>query len=323
MRRREFIAGLGSAAAWPAVARAQQPLPVIAFLTNSAFEGMADRLRAFKAGLREIGFAEGTNVVIELNEAKGDLERLSRQAAELARRQVNVIVANGLATQTAKDATSTIPIVFTTGADPVETGIVASLSRPGGNLTGVTALGDSLGPKRLQLLHQIVPAAREIAILVNPPNSSNGLQLRDLYAAAQLLGLSLKVFDANTSQDFDDVFQNLIRLRAGALVIATAPLFNNFSEQLAALSVQYKVPASYQYRDFAAGGGLISFGADPAEVYRWLGVYSGRILKGERPAQLPVQQVTKIQLILNKKTAEVLGITFPEAILATADEVIE
>jgi putative ABC transport system substrate-binding protein len=322
MRRREFIAGLG-AAAWPASALAQRSVPVVAFLTNSSFEGMADRLLAFKAGLRETGFAEGANVVIELNEAKGDLERLSRLAAELARRQVNVIVTNGLASQTAKDATSTIPIVFTTGADPVETGMVASLSRPGGNLTGVTALGDSLGPKRLQLLHQIVPAAREIAVLVNPPNSSNGLQLRDLYAAAKLLELSLNVFDADTPRDFDRVFQDLVRLRAGALVIATAPLFNNFSEKLAALSVRYAVPASYQYRDFAAGGGLISLGGDPAEAYRWLGVYSGRILKGERPAQLPVQQVTKIQLILNRKTAEALGISFPEAILATADEVIE
>jgi putative ABC transport system substrate-binding protein len=325
MRRRDFIAGLGGMAAWPVTAGAQQPAPmlVIAFLTNASFEGLAGRLHAFGQGLRETGFVEGRDVAIEFHEAKGDLHRLSAMAAGLVQRRVNVIVTNGSATQTAKEATSTIPIVFTTGADPVEMGLVTSLNRPGGNLTGVTALGDSLGPKRLQLLHQVVPAATDIGVLVNPPNISNASQLRDLQAAAQTLGLKLHVLNATTQQDFDVVFGTLAALRAGGLVIATAPIFNNSSEKLAELAARHRMPAIYQYRDFVAGGGLMSVGGDPTEPYRWLGVYSGRILRGEKPSELPVQQVTKIQLILNTKTAKALGLAIPETLLATADEVIE
>jgi putative ABC transport system substrate-binding protein len=323
VNRREFIGGLGGAGAWPLAARAQSTMPVIALFNNASFDGLTDRLRAFREGLRELGFIEGQNVAIELHEAKEDFVRLSMIAAELVHRRVNVIVTNGLAAQIAKDATSTIPIVFTTGADPVEMGVVTSLNRPGGNLTGITGLGDALGPKRLQLLHQVVPAATNIGVLVNPPNVSNAFQLRDLRAAAQTLGLSLHVLDANTPQDFDAVFQSLIKLRAGALVIATAPIFNNFSGRLAALAAQHRIPAIYQYRDFVTGGGLMSLGADPTEAYRWMGVYAGRILKGEKPAELPVHQVTKIQLMLNVKTAKSLGLTIPETMLATADEVIQ
>jgi putative tryptophan/tyrosine transport system substrate-binding protein len=325
MRRREFIAGLGGAAAWPLAARGQQrqTMSVIAFLTNATFEGFGYRLRAFKQGLGEIGYVEGRNVTIELHEAKGDLDRLSTLAAELVRRRVNVIVTNGNATQTAKAATSTIPIVFTTGADPVETGVVASLNRPGGNLTGVTALGDSLGPKRLELLHQVVPAGTDIGVLVNPPNISNAFQLRDLQAAAQTLDLKLHLMEASTPQDFETVFASLVRLRAGGLVIVTAPMFNNYGGELGALATRHTTPAIYQYREFVAGGGLMSVGGDPTEPYRWLGVYSGRILKGEKPSELPVQQVTKIQLILNAKTAKALRLTIPETLLATADEVIQ
>jgi putative ABC transport system substrate-binding protein len=325
MKRREFIAGFaGAAAAWPLAARAQQSrTPVIALLADATFEGFGYRLRAFRQGLGATGYVEGRNVTIELHEAKGDLDRLSALAAELAQRRVNVIVTNGTATLTAKAATSTIPIVFTTGADPVEMGMVASLNRPGGNLTGVTALGDSLGPKRLELLHQVIPAATDIGVLVNPPNLSNAFQLRDLRAAAQTLGLKLHVLDASTPQDFDTIFESLVRLRASGLVIATAPIFNNNSDKLAELAVRHAMPAIYQYREFVVGGGLMSVGGDPTEPYRWLGVYSGRILKGEKPSELPVQQITKIQLILNTKTAKDLGLTIPETLLATADELIQ
>jgi putative ABC transport system substrate-binding protein len=324
MNRRNLITLLGGAAAWPVAAWAQQAgMPVIGLLTNASFEGMADRLRAFSQGIRETGFVEGRNLAIEIHEAKGDDDRLPAMTAELVQRRVSVIVTNGIATQAAKAATSTIPIVFTTGGDPVEMGLVASLNRPGGNLTGITALGDSLGPKRLELLHELVPAATDIGVLFNPPNGSNEFQLRDLQAAARTLRLQLHVLDASTQQDFDTVFGTLVRLRVGGLVIATAPIFNNNGERLAALAVRHAIPAVYQYRDFVAGGGLISLGADPTEAYRWLGVYAGRILKGEKPADLPVQQITKVELFINLKTAKALGLTVPQSLLGRADEVIE
>ena len=324
MRRREFIAGLGSAATWPLVARAQQPaLPVIAFLTNASFEGWADRLRAFGGGLRETGFVEGRNVAIEFHHADGDTDKLSALTAGLVRRRVSVIVTNGNATQAAQAATATIPIVFTSGADPVEMGMVASLNRPGGSLTGVVALGDTLGPKRLEMLHELAPAARDIGVLANPPNRSNDLQLRDLHAAARTLGVQLHVLDASSQQEFDPVFERLVKLRAGGLVIATAPLFNNSSSQLGPLAIRYAMPTIYQYRDFAAAGGLMSLGADPLEIYRWLGIYTGRILNGEKPSDLPIYQATKIELIINLKTARTLGLTVPLPLLGRADEVIE
>jgi putative ABC transport system substrate-binding protein len=306
------------------VARAQQSaMPVVASLTNATFDGISDRLQAFRDGLREMGFVDGRNVVLEFHEARGDLDRLSMLTSELVKRRVNVIVTNGLATQTAQAATTTIPIVFTTGADPVELGFVASLSRPGRNLTGITGLGDMLGPKRLELLHKVVPAATDIGVLVNPPNSSNQFQLRDLRAAAQTLGLTLHVLDASTPQEFDNVFEGLAKLRAGGLVIATAPIFNNNSRRLAELAARHGIPAVYQYPEFVAAGGLMALGPDSIDVFRWIGIYCGRILKGEKPSELAVQQATKIQLLLNGKTAKALGISFPEQLLATADQVIE
>jgi putative tryptophan/tyrosine transport system substrate-binding protein len=324
MRRREFIAGLGGASAWPMVARAQQGvLPVIAFLTNASFDGWADRLRAFGGGLRETGFVEGRNVAIEFHQADDDADRLSALSAGLVRRRVSVIVTNGNATPVAKAATATIPIVFTGGGDPVELGLVASLNRPGGNLTGVVALGDSLGPKRLELLHEVAPAATDVGVLVNPPNSSNDLQLRDLRTAARTLGVRLHVLNASAQRDFDTVFESLIKLHAGGLVIATAPLFNNSSSQLGPLAIRYAMPTVYQYRDFAAAGGLMSLGADPLEIYRWLGIYAGRILNGGKPSELPIYQATKIELIINLKTARTLGLTVPLPLLGRADEVIE
>jgi putative ABC transport system substrate-binding protein len=325
MKRRQFITLVGGAvAAWPLAAGAQQPrLPVIGFLTNATFEGWAERLRAFGQGLAENGFVEGRNLTIEFHQAEGDDGRLAALVAELVRRRVNVIVTNGIATQAAKAATSTIPIVFTTGADPVETGLVASLNRPGGNLTGVTALGDSLGPKRLELLHEILPAATDVGVLFNPGNASNEYQLRDLQAAAKTLGVQLHVLDASTIKDFETIFATLVRLRAGGLVIATAPIFNNYSDKLAALAARHSIPAIYQYRDFVAEGGLMSLGADPSEQYHWLGVWASRILKGEKPSDIPINQATKIQLIINMKTAKALGLTVPLALLTRADEVIE
>jgi putative ABC transport system substrate-binding protein len=323
MKRRTFIALVGGAAAWPLAARAQQPaMPVIGFLTNASFEGWADRLRAFGEGLRENGFVDGRNVAIEFHQAEGNDDRLSALAAALAQRRVNVIVTNGIATTAAKAATSTIPIVFFTGADPVEMGMVGSLNRPGGNLTGVTSLADTLGPKRLEELHEMVPAATDIGVLVNPGNGSNEFQLRDLQAAARTLGLHLYVLNASTQQDFDAVFGTLVSLRAGGLVIATAPIFTNNSEKLGALAVRHAIPAIYN-RDFVAGGGLMGLGGDPIDQYHWLGVYAGRILKGEKPSDLPIYQATKIQLIINTKTAKALSLTVPLALLARADEVIE
>ena len=327
MRRRDFITLLGGVAAsgaWPLAAGAQRPRTrVVGFLTNASFQGFAERLGAFSQGLRQTGFVEGRDLVLEFHQAEGDDDRLSALAADLVQRRVDVIVTNGTATAAAKTATSTIPIVFTTGADPVELGWVASLNRPSGNLTGVTALGDSLGPKRLELLHEMVPAATDIGVLVHPSNLTNELQLRALQASARTFSLQLHVLNASTQEDFDSVFASLVTMRAGGLVIATAPIFNNGSNKLAALSVRSAVPAIYQYRDFVAGGGLMSLGGDPTEPYRWLGLYTGRILKGEKPADLPVQQVTKIQLILNLKTAKLLGLTIPLALLGRADEVIE
>jgi putative tryptophan/tyrosine transport system substrate-binding protein len=324
MRRREFMAGLAGAAVWPLPVRAQQSaMPVIAFLTNASFDGWADRRRAFGQALREAGFVEGRNLAIEFHKAEGDDARLSVLAADLVRRRVNVIVTNGSATIVAKSATSTIPIVFLTGADPVDVGVVASLNRPGGNLTGMAALGDSLGPKRLELLREIAPTATDIGVLVNPGNPSNEVQTKDLRAASQILGVRLHLLNASAQQDFDPAFASFVNLRAGALVITVAPLFNNCSEQLAALAAQHAIPAVYQYRNFVAGGGLMSLGTDAAEQYRLLGVYAGRILKGERPADLPVQQSTKVELFINLMTARALGLTVPLTLRARADEVIE
>ena len=324
MRRREFIGGLGAAAGWPLAARAQQPaIPVIGFLNGASPGGYAPMVAAFRQGLKETGYVEGQNVAIEFRWADGQYDRVPAMAAELVRRQVAVIVANTPGNLAAKAATTMIPIVFTTSSDPVQIGLVASLSRPGGNVTGVTELGVEVMPKRLELAHELVPTAPIIAVLVNPTNPNTETQLRDLQAAARTLGVQLHVLHASTERDFAAVFTTLAQMRAGGLVISTDGLFTSRSEQIAALALRHAVPTIYQNRAFAAAGGLMSYGGSTTDIYRIAGAYTGRILKGEKPSDLPVQQATRIELIINMKTAKALGLTFPITLLGRADEVIE
>ena len=327
MRRREFIAGLGSAAAWPVAARAQQrAIPVIGLLSGGATPsraGQPEGLVLFLQGLKETGYVEGQNVAIEYRWAEGAYDRVSPMAAELIRRPVDVIVSNTPAVLAVKAATTTIPIVFTTSSDPVQIGLIASLSRPGGNVTGVTQLNVEVTPKRLELAHEIVPTATNIAVLVNPTNPNAQTLSKDAEAAARVLGLQLHVLLASVASDFDTMFATLIRLRAGALVITADPFLFGWSEMLAALALHHAVPAIFQDHAFVAAGGLMSYGGSLPYSYRLAGIYAGRILKGEKPAELPVQQATKIELIINLKTAKALGLTVPPSLLARADEVIE
>jgi putative tryptophan/tyrosine transport system substrate-binding protein len=326
--RRKFIAVLGGAAAtWPLAAHAQQPaMPVVGFLGSAGTaQAFAARLAVFRQGLQESGFREGQNVAIEYRWAEDQVDRLPALAADLVRRRVSVIAAaSGPAARAAKAATATIPIVFQLGNDPVAVGLVASLNRPGGNITGVTTLSVELGPKRLELLHEVAPAATIMAVLVNPNNvTAFETQSRDLQAAAVSLGLQLHVLHASVERDLDPVFASLVQLRAGGLAIGGDAFLNSQSEQLAALAIRHAVPAIHQPREFAAAGGLMSYGGSPTESYRLAGVYAGRILKGEKPADLPVQQVTKVELVINVKTAKALGLSVPLALLTRADEVIE
>ena len=326
MNRREFITLLGgAAAAWPLAARAQQPvMPVIGFLNSASPDGYAVPVRAFRQGLKDIGYVEGQNVAIEYRWAEGQYDRLPALAADLVRRQVTAIAATSTpAALTAKAATTTISIVFTTASDPMRLGLVASLSRPGGNVTGATQLNVEVGPKRLELVRELLPAATIIALLVNPTNPVAETLARDLQAAARTIGLQLHILNASTEGDIDDAFANLAKLRAGALVVGSDVFFNTRSEQLGALTVRHGVPTIYQYREFAAAGGLMSYGGSITDLYRRAGGYTGRILKGEKPADLPVQQSTKVELIINLKTAKTLGLTFPLSLLGRADEVIE
>jgi putative ABC transport system substrate-binding protein len=324
MRRREFITFLGGAVAWPLAAHAQQPaLPLVGFLNSASPGGYAPMVAGFRQGLREAGFVEGQNVAVEYRWAEGQYDRLPAMALELVGRQVAVIVANTPGVLAIKAAITTIPIVFATGNDPVQFGLVASLARPGGNVTGVTQLNVEVAPKRLELARDLVPTATLIAVLVNPTNPNTETQLKELQAAARTLGVQLQVLHATTERDLDTVFATLAQLRAGALVIGADTFFISRIEQLAALTLRHAVPAIFQERAFAAAGGLMSYGGSTPDTYRLAGNYTGRILKGDKPADLPVQQATKIELIINMKTAKALGIVFPTALLVRADEVIE
>jgi putative tryptophan/tyrosine transport system substrate-binding protein len=324
MRRRTFISLLGGAATWPLAARAQQSaMPVIGYL-RSGSDSSSDSDSAFRQGLRSSGYVEGQNVAIEYRYAENQLDRLPALAADLVRRQVAVIAAPGDApARAAKAATTTIPVVFMAGVDPIEIGLVASLNRPGGNATGVSMLNAELAPKRLELLHQLVPDATAMALLVNPTSRNTEIVSRELQAAAGTLGLQLHILQASTDRDFDAVFETMKELRAGGLLMATDGLFNARSDQLAALTVRHAMPAIYQYRAFAAAGGLMSYGGSLTDGVRQVGLYTGRILKGEKPADLPVLQSTKVELFINLKTAKALGLTVPLALLTRADEVIE
>jgi putative tryptophan/tyrosine transport system substrate-binding protein len=326
MQRRDFLGILGGAVAWPLSARAQQPaLPVIGFINSASAKGYARPLSAFLKGLGETDYVEGRNVTIEYRWAEGRSDRLPAMAADLVHRQVAVIAATTTqAALAAKTATTTIPIVFETGDDPVRLGLVTSLNRPGGNVTGVTQTNIEITPKRLELLHELLPTASVMALLVNPSNPTIAeTNTKELQAAARTLGLELHVLNATTERDFDAVFSKLIQLRAGGLVIGTDPFFTSRSEQLAALAAHHAVPAVYSWREFAVAGGLLSYGSDVTDAYRLAGNYAGRVLKGEKPADLPVQQVSKVELIINLKTAKALGLNIPLPIIGRADEVIE
>jgi putative tryptophan/tyrosine transport system substrate-binding protein len=327
VKRREFMTLLGGAAVtWPLAARAQQAMSVIGILAVAAPEANAIRLRAFREGLRTAGYVEGQNVKIEYRWAEAHTGRLPELAAGLVRDRVAVLVAAGgtASAVAAKAATREIPIVFGTGADPVEVGLVASLNRPGGNVTGVTSLNQEVAPKRLELMHELLPSVTSMALLVNPavPATAEPVS-RSSQAAAQALGLQLHTVRASSDRDFDAVFERLTQLRVGALVIGPDTLFTSRSEQLAKLTVRHEMPAIYEFREFAAAGGLMSYGSSETEYYRLVGTYAARVLKGDKPADLPVQQSTKVELFLNLKTAKALGITVPLPLSGRADEVFE
>jgi putative tryptophan/tyrosine transport system substrate-binding protein len=327
VQRRAFIGALGGAAGWPLAARTQQSaMPVIGFLGSESPDLFTDRLRGFRQGLSESGYIEGKNVVVEYRWADGQNDRWPALATELVSRQVTVITAPGstAASLAAKAATTTIPIVFFIGGDPVAAGLVASLARPGGNVTGVTTLSVEVGAKRVELMREAIPSVTIMALLVNPTNPNNAEAVsRETRAAAHMLGLQLHVLHASTEREFDSVFASLAQLRAGALVISPDPFFFSRCEQLGALTLRHKMPTISPYREFAAAGGLISYGTNIADLFRQVGAYTSRILKGEKPADLPVQQVTKVDMLINLKTARAFGLTFPITLLGRADEVIE
>jgi putative ABC transport system substrate-binding protein len=326
MRRRQFIAGLGSAAAWPVVVQAQQAaVPVIGFLLpQSADDDYKNATVPFLQGLKETGYVEGQNVGIEYRWAENNMDRLPELAADLVRRRVAVIVAAGTAEAVAaKATTTTIPIVLIFGADPVAVGLVASLNRPGANITGVVNLGSDLAPKRLQFLRELLPNAAVFGLLADPAFPAISSIIADLQAAARTLGRQLVVVDARTDSDLEPAFASFSQQRVGAVLIGNSTFYNRRRKQLAALAARRALPAIYTYREYALAGGLMSYGTSLGYVWHQVGIYTGRILKGEKPADLPVEQVTKLELVINLKTAKALGLTIPETLLATADEVIQ
>jgi putative ABC transport system substrate-binding protein len=328
MRRREFITFIGGAAvSWPLIARAQQlAIPVIGFLDPRSLEGVTNRLRGFRQGLKETGYIEGENVTIEYRWAENQMDRLPELAADLVRRQVAVIIASGGldAALAVKAATTTIPILFLTGEDPVRLGLVTSLARPGGNLTGINFFNTELVTKRLEFLRELVPKAKRIAVLINPVDATNAdSTLKAIEPAARAIGLQLQVLNASTSREIDAAFAIIERDRPDAIFVGQTAFLNSRRVQLAQLAARHMVPASYSGREFPEVGGLMSYGSDIADAYRQVGIYTGRILKGAKPADLPVIQANKFELVINAQTARMLGLDLPAQLLSRTDEVIE
>ena len=325
MRRREFITLGGVAAAWPLTARAQQPaIPIIGFLNGASPEGYALYAAAFRQGLKEVGYVDGQNVMIEYRWAEGRYERLPTQAADLVRRQVSVIAATSTpAIPVARAATSTIPIVFTTGADPVNLGFVASLNQPGGNATGVSFFTSEIGSKQAALVHELMSAAKHVGLLVNPNFPATEVQTRDVVTAASAIGFQIGVMQASDSRQIEAAFGALVRNRVDALLVGSDSFFVSRRLQIATLAARYAIPAVYPLRDFAEAGGLMSYGASQTEAYRQAGIYAGKILKGAKPADLPVMRSTKFELVINLPTARAIGLEISPILLARADEVIE
>ena len=327
MNKREFITLLGGAAAWPVAARAQQPaMPVVGLLDQRSPDELEDRLRGFRQGLKDSDFVEGQNVAIDYRWAQNKEDRLPELAADLVRRRVAVIAATGGIgpTLAAKAATTTIPVVFIVSDDPVRLGLVASLARPGGNLTGINFFNVELTAKRLELLRELVPATTRVAVLINPANTEyTETTVREVGAAARTIGLQIQVLKASTIGEINAAFATFVRERPDALFVGQDPFFNSRRTQLVHLATRYAVPASYTARDFAEAGGLMSYGANIADAWRQAGSYAGHILKGAKSADLPVVQSSKFELVINHQTATMLGLTVPDKLLATADEVIE
>jgi len=323
MRRREFLTLIGAAAAWPLAARAQQTVPVVGFLHPALPAGYAPFIEAFRRGLEEAGFVDGRNVTIEFRWGEDHADRLPALAADLVRRRVAVIVGNGGAALAAKDATSTIPIVFSTGSDPIEMGLVASFNRPGGNVTGTVQFNDELVGKRLEMMRELVPGTAVIGLLLDPTSPSAPMRSKAFQGAAARVGQSARILNTESQTQFEAAFAAAARDKVGALVVPNSTLFTNNRELLVTLAARYAIPASYEYREFVTAGGLLSYGSSNADSYRQVGTYAGRILKGEKPADLPVVQPTRFELVINRKTAKTLGLTVPPTLLVAADEVIE
>jgi putative ABC transport system substrate-binding protein len=325
MQRREFITLIGGAAvAWPIGAGAQQPtMPVVGFLRFPSLADATHLVIAFRLGLKEAGFVEGQNVAIEYRSAENDRDKLTALVSDFTRRPVVVIVGDNPSALVAKAVTTTVPIVFATGGDPVSDGLVASLNRPGGNVTGVSFISGVLGPKRLELLRQLVPRAKTIAMLVNPSTAETVTERSDVQAAAQAIGQQLIILDVSSDRDIETAFATFVQRGAGALLVGTGGFMFSNRERLVALAARHALPANYFLREFVVAGGLMSYGTSITDAYRQVGIYAGRILKGEKPANLPVMQPTKFELVINLKTAKALGLTVPPALLTSADEVIE